>query len=41
MNQLPNVGADLRNVAYEIDPALWVRQVLGLITTAWQEPGFG
>ena len=29
--------SDLRQVAYEIDPALWVREVLGVNPTAWQE----
>src|SRR5262245_45174656 len=37
MNQLPNVVGDLRNAAYQIDPALWVREVLGVIPTAWQD----
>ena len=27
----------LRDVAYQIDPVLWVRQVLGITPTAWQE----
>ena len=27
----------LRDVAYQIDPALWVRQVLGVEPAAWQE----
>lgn len=27
----------LRDIAYEIDPALWVRRVLGVEPTAWQE----
>ena len=34
MNPLPNVVGDLRNAAYQIDPALWVREVLGVIPTA-------
>jgi hypothetical protein len=29
--------SDLRQAAYHIDPALWVRDVLGVIPTAWQE----
>ena len=29
--------SNLRQVAYEIDPALWVREVLGVTPTAWQE----
>ena len=37
MNQLPNVVGDLRNAAYQIDPVLWVREVLGVIPTAWQQ----
>ena len=37
MNPLPNVVADLRTAAYQIDPVLWVREVLGVIPTAWQE----
>ena len=37
MNQLPNVVGDLRNAAYQIDPVLWVREVLGVNPTAWQE----
>jgi hypothetical protein len=28
---------DFRQAAYQIDPALWVRDVLGVIPTAWQE----
>ena len=36
-----NIGAmimnNLRQVAYQIDPALWVREVLGITPTAWQE----
>jgi len=27
----------LRDVAYQIDPALWVRQVLGVEPAPWQE----
>ena len=27
----------LREIAYQIDPALWVRQVLGIEPAAWQE----
>ena len=27
----------LREIAYRIDPALWVREVLGITPTAWQE----
>ena len=27
----------LRTAAYQIDPVLWVREVLGVIPTAWQE----
>ena len=26
-----------REIAYRLDPALWVRQVLGMTPTAWQE----
>ena len=37
MNQLPNVVGDLRNAAFQIDPVLWVREVLGVNPTAWQE----
>jgi hypothetical protein len=38
MNQPPpSVVGDLRNAAYQIDPALWVREVLGVTPTAWQE----
>ena len=29
--------SQLREVAYRIDPALWVREVLGITPTAWQE----
>jgi hypothetical protein len=29
--------SDLRQAAYHIDPALWVRDVLGVTPTAWQE----
>ena len=29
--------SNLRQAAYHIDPALWVRDVLGVIPTAWQE----
>ena len=28
---------NLREIAYRIDPALWVREVLGVTPTAWQE----
>jgi hypothetical protein len=28
---------NLREVAYRIDPALWVREVLGVTPTGWQE----
>lgn len=28
---------NLREVAYRVDPALWVRKVLGITPTAWQE----
>src|SRR5499427_10398581 len=28
---------NLREVAYRIDPALWVRQILGVEPTKWQE----
>src|SRR5215475_4529816 len=28
---------NLREVAYRIDPALWVREVLGVAPTKWQE----
>jgi len=28
---------NLREIAYRIDPALWVREVLGVTLTAWQE----
>jgi hypothetical protein len=28
---------NLRQAAYQIDPALWVREVLGVIPTAWQD----
>jgi hypothetical protein len=27
----------LRRVAHQIDPAVWVRDVLGVAPTAWQE----
>src|SRR6516165_9156060 len=26
-----------REIAYRVDPALWVREVLGMTPTAWQE----
>jgi len=29
--------SNLRETAYRIDPALWVREVLGITPTAWQE----
>ena len=28
---------NLREIAYRVDPALWVREVLGVTPTAWQE----
>jgi hypothetical protein len=37
MNQQPNVVGDLRNAAYQIDPVLWVREVLGVTPTAWRQ----
>ena len=27
----------LRDIAYQIDPALWVRQVMGVEPQTWQE----
>ena len=27
----------LREIAYRLDPVLWVREVLGITPTAWQE----
>ena len=29
--------SNVRQAAYQIDPALWVREVLGVIPTAWQD----
>ena len=29
--------SELRELAYRLDPALWVREVLGLTPTPWQE----
>ena len=29
--------SQLREIAYRIDPALWVREVLGVTPTAWQQ----
>lgn len=29
--------SNLRQAAYQIDPALWVGEVLGVVPTAWQE----
>jgi hypothetical protein len=31
------IMTNIRQSAYQIDPALWVREVLGVIPTAWQE----
>jgi hypothetical protein len=31
------IMSDFRQTAYQIDPALWVRDVLGVTPTAWQE----
>ena len=31
------VMSKLREIAYRIDPALWVREVLGVAPTAWQQ----
>jgi hypothetical protein len=29
--------SSFRDIAYRLDPALWVREVLGVTPTAWQE----
>ena len=29
--------SNLRELAYRVDPALWVREVLGVSPTPWQE----
>ena len=29
--------SNLRELAYRVDPALWVREVLGVEPTKWQE----
>jgi Terminase large subunit, T4likevirus-type, N-terminal len=31
------MNSNLRDLAYSVDPALWVRQVLGINPTAWQQ----
>ena len=35
------MNSNLHDLAYSVDPALWVRQVLGINPTEWQQSFYG